>query len=634
MAKTIKGINVKIGSETTGLTNALKDVNKKSRDIAGELRKVERLLKFNPRNTELMAQKQELLSKQVGTTRDKLDKLKSVQEEVNEQYKKGEIGEEQYRDFRRELVKTESQLEHYTNQLEQSTSKVQDFGKKMQNLGGKLKDVGTNMKNVGRTLSRTLTTSVIGAGTGLVALSKKAGDAADRILDLKEITGLTTDSIQEWQHVATVAGVETETMTNAVEGLIRKIPQLERESGAASEQLGKLGLSFADLDEMSPDQQVDELISRLSEMEDVTERNAIGSQLFGGAWQDIAPILGMGADEIANARKEAHDLGNVMSEESLNDANDFRIEMDKLKESMGAAARQIGADIAPVLKDTLGPILKDTIIPAMRSLGERIKGVLEWFGNLSPGSQKAVLAIAGIAAAIGPLLVVLGTLASSVGSIIGLFGAGAAAAGAGGTLAAAFAVITGPIGIAVAAIGGLIAAGVLIYKNWDVIKEKATALWEFIKETFQKVKDSIVKPFNDAKDFLSNFSLKDIGKNIINGLSDGIKSKIGDLKDTVTGIGSTIKDKISGVLQIRSPSKVMEELGEYTGEGFALGLEHSMGKINNQALQIGASNGRTVIENKHSGTLTIQGVNDRGQFVDAVKLVMDDLRRENRRGAF
>src|SRR5699024_12049157 len=86
---------------------ALKDVNKESRDIQRELRDVDRLLRFNPKNTELLAQKKKLLAQQVEVTRKRLDKLKGAQEQVTEAFKKGEISEEQYRAFQREITETE-----------------------------------------------------------------------------------------------------------------------------------------------------------------------------------------------------------------------------------------------------------------------------------------------------------------------------------------------------------------------------------------------------------------------------------------------------------------------------------------------------------------------------------------------
>src|SRR5690606_17906197 len=124
----------------TGLSKALADVNKKSRDIQAELKQVDRLLKFNPRNTELLAQKQKLLGDQIAATREKLDRLRKVQEQVNEQFKKGEITEGQYRAFRRELVETESKLKHFEKQLKESSDRSKAFAEQMGKISGKLEN--------------------------------------------------------------------------------------------------------------------------------------------------------------------------------------------------------------------------------------------------------------------------------------------------------------------------------------------------------------------------------------------------------------------------------------------------------------------------------------------------------------
>lgn len=117
MAKRIKGITIEIDGETTGLQESLKDVDKVSGKINTELRDINRSLKFNPNSVELLAQKQELLSDQIVNTSERLDKLKSAQEEVERQFSSGEIDNGQYRAFQRELVETESKLNHYQNSL-------------------------------------------------------------------------------------------------------------------------------------------------------------------------------------------------------------------------------------------------------------------------------------------------------------------------------------------------------------------------------------------------------------------------------------------------------------------------------------------------------------------------------------
>ncbi|WP_410979513.1 tape measure protein [Bacillus cereus] len=117
MAGRIKGITIEIGGETTGLQNALKDVNKRSGELFKELKDIERLLKFNPGNVEALAQKQQLLTQQIENTTKKLDSLKSAQQQVQAQFESGAINEEQYRAFRREIEFTEGQLNGFKNSL-------------------------------------------------------------------------------------------------------------------------------------------------------------------------------------------------------------------------------------------------------------------------------------------------------------------------------------------------------------------------------------------------------------------------------------------------------------------------------------------------------------------------------------
>ncbi|EOP65843.1 hypothetical protein [Bacillus cereus] len=117
MAGRIKGITIEIGGETTGLQNALKDVNKRSNDLTKELKDVERLLKFDPGNVEALAQKQQLLTQQIENTTQKLDKLKAAEQQVQEQFQNGKISEEQYRAFRREIEFTEGSLNGLKNKL-------------------------------------------------------------------------------------------------------------------------------------------------------------------------------------------------------------------------------------------------------------------------------------------------------------------------------------------------------------------------------------------------------------------------------------------------------------------------------------------------------------------------------------
>lgn len=115
--KNIKGITIEIDGNASGLDKALKGVNTTSVTLNKELRDVNKLLKFDPGNATLLAQKQELLTKSIENTTTKLDSLKAAQSQVEQQFKSGQIGEEQYRAFQREITETEQSLKSYQNQM-------------------------------------------------------------------------------------------------------------------------------------------------------------------------------------------------------------------------------------------------------------------------------------------------------------------------------------------------------------------------------------------------------------------------------------------------------------------------------------------------------------------------------------
>ena len=160
----IKGITIEIDGNTTGLNKALNEVNNTTRKTQGELKKVEKALKFNPGNTELLAQKQQLLAKEVSNTSTKLNALKQAQAQVEQQFRNGEIGEEQYRAFQRELIETESRLRHFEQELSNSQNRMRQMGQSMQEVGANIKKVGDGMQNVGKQLTTAVTLPIVGLG--------------------------------------------------------------------------------------------------------------------------------------------------------------------------------------------------------------------------------------------------------------------------------------------------------------------------------------------------------------------------------------------------------------------------------------------------------------------------------------
>lgn len=128
-SKALKGLTVKIGGDTTELTKALDKVEKQGRDLSSELGQINKLLKFDPKNTELLAQKQEVLAEAIGGAEDKLKTLKEAEKQVQEQFKAGKVSEEQVRALQREIIATEAKLNKYKNEAQETADAVENLGK-------------------------------------------------------------------------------------------------------------------------------------------------------------------------------------------------------------------------------------------------------------------------------------------------------------------------------------------------------------------------------------------------------------------------------------------------------------------------------------------------------------------------
>ncbi|EOW9529899.1 phage tail tape measure protein [Bacillus cytotoxicus] len=177
MDKSIKGITIKLGADTTKLSSALNDVTKTSVSLAQELKKVERGLKLNPGNAELIAQKQKILSEQIANTSEKLNRLKAAQAQVNQKFAEGKISPEQYRAFNREIVLTQGQLDGLKGKLNSVSAeqkKVADATKQLQTF---FRATGTSVDQFSNVLGSKLT-NAIKNGT---ASSKQLDEAIDKI---------------------------------------------------------------------------------------------------------------------------------------------------------------------------------------------------------------------------------------------------------------------------------------------------------------------------------------------------------------------------------------------------------------------------------------------------------------------
>ena len=131
MATKVRGITIEIGGDTSGLDKALSDANKQIRDTQSELKDVERLLKIDPGNVELLTQKQKLLTQAIAETQDKLKALREAEKLVQEQVKQGKASQTQYDALKREIVATEQSERNLSAQLKETNKALNDQGSAM-----------------------------------------------------------------------------------------------------------------------------------------------------------------------------------------------------------------------------------------------------------------------------------------------------------------------------------------------------------------------------------------------------------------------------------------------------------------------------------------------------------------------
>jgi phage-related minor tail protein len=174
-------ITVVINGDTKELDEALDDVNKKSKSLQSELRQVDQLLKFDPGNAELIAQKQKLLADAISNTSEKLNTLRSTQQQVEEQFNRGEISEEQYRAFQRELVRTEQDLQRFERSLRESRGELDDLGDEAENAGERLSKAGEKFKSIGTGLTVGVTAPLLALGAAAVKAAIDVDDSSGKI---------------------------------------------------------------------------------------------------------------------------------------------------------------------------------------------------------------------------------------------------------------------------------------------------------------------------------------------------------------------------------------------------------------------------------------------------------------------
>ena len=370
MAGTIKGMTIEIGGDTAPLEQALKNVNKDINSTQKELREVEKLLKLDPTNIELLRQKQQLLGDQISNTKTKLSALKQAQAQLDEEIKKGgNVNQEEYRKLEREISMTESSLERLTNEAKNChpyLAKVADALGKVGETASKVAKAGLDLTVAG---IKAMATASIGAVTALGNLAIKAGQFADDLNTLASTTGLTTKQLQEFQYASDLIDVSVDTLAGALKKTTASMASAQKGTGATADAFKKLGVQVTNADGSlrNNNDVFNEAIKALGKVGNETERDALAMQIFGKSATELNPLIEGGIDALEQMSKQANDLGLILSQEALDGANAFNDQLDILKANGKSTFQVIGTEVATQLVPTIEAVNDYTM--------EMIKGI-------------------------------------------------------------------------------------------------------------------------------------------------------------------------------------------------------------------------------------------------------------------
>lgn len=395
MASTkIRGITIDLGVDTSNLTKAFKEVDKQLSNTDKALKDVNKLLKFDGNNVELLGQKQKYLTDAVEQANAKLDEERKMLALIQEQ--DGDNVSEQQRALAREIEATTQRVNKYQSELESTNKTLDEQGDKTDKAKGFVGKLSDAFKDAGDKIN-----GMAGVLTGLnqgfelmgkaVNAVKGAYDAligdtvtlADDLLTQSTVTGLSTDTLQEYGYMAGLVDTDVSTITGSLTKLTKSMDSATSGTGASYEAFQQLGIDVTNADGSLRDanEVFDEAIGKLGEMENGTERDALSMNIFGKSAKELNPLIDAGSEALEEYRKQAHEMGYVIDNETLNSLGGVDDNMEILKNTFESAKRQIATALLPVVEKITTAFVEWAGSVDWKKVGETIGSVMSGIGK-------------------------------------------------------------------------------------------------------------------------------------------------------------------------------------------------------------------------------------------------------------
>ena len=612
---TLKGVTVQIGGDTTKLGEAIQKARKSASSLSGELKGVESLLKFDPTNTVLLAQKQQILAESISGAKDKLKMLTAAQADMDRQLAEGKISTTQYRDFAREIESTRqtlTRLESAANGTDDAVADVGDAAKKSGEKAEKASGGWTVLKGTLADLAasaiKTAASAISDTAQEMITGAAEYGDTIDK---MSQKMGMSSDAYQEWDFVLQHCGASIESIKPAMKTLATAA-----ENG--SDAFAKLGLSQEQIAGMSQEQLFDATIAGLQNVTDETQRTYLAGQLLGKGATELGPLLNTSADDVADMRAQVHDLGGVMGSDAVKAAAAYQDSLQNMQYAFSGLKNNISGELLPTLT-----LIMDGITKMLTGGGDEVAAavgdlVVSLSGQLTAQAPRMMsVALTFVAALVTGLLSALPDLTGAAVDLVGslllgfaeqlpniIVSAATAVQGIADKLTAPESItllVQAAVQILLALAQGLVGAlpelidtiPIIITNLVDAI---LASLPEIVEAGLQIIIALASGIITNSGHFLAVVpklivalvhafgsyvsSVAGIGKAIVDGIRKGITEQWQRLKADVSNLFTGLVDWIKKLLGIHSPSTVFAGIGTNMAKGIGAGWQDTIGDIN------------------------------------------------------
>ena len=411
----IRGITIELGADFSELTEGFKKVNGDLQSVTKNLKDVNKLLKLDPGNVELIAQKQGYLADAIKLSTDKVEELKKMYDALPKG--KGDELTEQQKALKREIELTQIQADKYQKELNELTKAEDSAATSADKLGDEIQETGDKAKkadlakivtgiNQGLELFKKGVQAVSGAYDALI------GDTvtlADNLMQQSSVTGLSTDTLQEYAYMAELVDTDVSTITGSLTKLTKNMQTATKGTGDAYKAFEQLGIEVTNSDGSLRDanEVFQEAIVKLGEVENETEADALAMNIFGKSAKDLNPLIDAGSEALEQYRQQAHEMGYVLDTETLEALGGIDDNIQMLKNSMNTAKNQIRTALAPVIAEITTKFVEwassvdwvkvgETIVKVVDKIGEAVTWLIGVVKDIINWVKKAIDTIKGL----------------------------------------------------------------------------------------------------------------------------------------------------------------------------------------------------------------------------------------------